>query len=135
MKDLIKLIKTELKYLGYLFLALLVIFKIVFYKENTLILIRTIVALFWLFILPGFTLMYIWKEKFDFLERLISGFVLGIALVGLTSYYLTLSKLNIGWQYILVPLIFLAISIGYLLKSHKPSDEKKTVNEAEERSQ
>ena len=133
MKDLIKSIRTELKYLGYLFLALLAIFKIVFYKENIFILIRTVLALFWLFILPGFALMYIWKERFDFLERLIAGSVLGIALVGLSSYYLTLFKLNIRWQYILVPLILLIVSIWYLLKSHKQSDEKKTIDEVGEK--
>jgi len=75
--------------------------------------------------------MYIWKERFDFLERLIAGSVLGIALVGLSSYYLTLFKLNIRWQYILVPLILLIVSIWYLLKSHKQSDEKKTIDEIE----
>ena len=124
MTETIKLIKTESKYLIYLLVALLILFKIVFYKESITILIRTVIALFWLFVLPGFALMYLWKDKFDFLERLISGSVLGIALIGLASYYFTLFNVDIRWQYILTPLLLLAISAGYILKKNKKSEGK-----------
>ena len=124
MTDTIKLIKTESKYLIYLLVALLILFKVVFYKESITILARTVIALFWLFILPGFSLMYIWQDKFDFLERLISGTVLGIALIGLASYYFTLFNVDIRLQYLLTPVLLLVISAGFILKKQKKLEGK-----------
>ncbi len=52
-KALFDFVKKESVYLGAVFLALLLIIKIVFFKENFVVLIRYAVSLFWLFILPG----------------------------------------------------------------------------------
>lgn len=103
-------LKRESLYLIYLFVALCLIFKIVFYQEKVLVLFRAVLGFFWLFILPGFAVMYYWTDKFDFLERLIFGAVLGVAIIGISSYYLTLFKINLHWQYLIIPVIMLAVS-------------------------
>lgn len=114
-------IKEESMWLLYLFICLVVVFKIVFYKENISTLIHSVFGLFWLFILPGFALMFIWKDNFDFIERLIGGSVLSVAIIGLTSYNLTLLNVNIRLQYILVPLSIevISITIIYFLTKQK----------------
>lgn len=122
-RELKDILKKEGRYLFYLFVALCLIFKIVFYQENILVLLRTVLGIFWLFVIPGLAIMYYWADKFDFLERLIFGTVLGIAIVGLSSYYLTLFKLNLHWQYLIIPIVMLTVSgIMVWRKLSKPKD-------------
>jgi uncharacterized membrane protein len=118
-KHIIDLIKKELKLLIYIFIALVAIFKIVFYKEDILILIRIVFGIYWLFLLPGFLIMYLWKENFTFIERLIFGCTLGIALTGLISYYLSLIEFNIRLHFFIIPLIIITISFVLIYYNEK----------------
>ncbi len=103
-KTLIALLKKEAKTVSIVFAALLLVFKIVFYNESLLVIGRTVLGFFWLFVLPGYALMLFWREKLDFLERLVLGTTAAIALISLASYYLTLSGLlGIHWQWIVLP--------------------------------
>ena len=95
--------------------ALLIVFKIVFYNESLLVVGRTVLGFFWLFILPGYTLMLFWRERLDFLERLVLGTAVAVALISLTSYYLTLGGLiNVHWQWIVLPLV-IELTCGIIL--------------------
>ena len=110
-KEVFELAKKELKYVGILFLLVLIIFKIAFYKENLVVLFRNVLSLFWLFVLPGYFIMLHWKEKIGFLERFIIGIALSAAIIGIFSYYLGLIGLNIKYHTILLPLVLILIGI------------------------
>jgi len=103
---------NELKYIGILFITGLVIFKILFYKENLIIILRTVFALFWMFALPGYAVMYYWHDKLSFLERFIIGIALGIAVIGIASYYLGLIGLNIKYHVVL-PLVIILVCLFF----------------------
>lgn len=108
----------ELKYMGLLFIIAIIIFKIAFFKEGFIILIRNVLSIFWLFVLPGYFLMLYWKEKLEFTERFVIGIVLSAAIIGIFSYYLGLIGLNIKYHTIVLPLIliFIGIIINYRKK-------------------
>ena len=118
-KERIDKINKELVYLLIAFLISIVIFKAVFYKESFLNVLKMVASLFWLFLLPGYSIMLYWDEKLDFLERLIVGIALGIALVGTLSYYIGLIGLNIKFHAIILPLLL--ILIGVVLSLRKKS--------------
>ncbi len=100
------LLKKEGKILGILLLAVMIVFKIVFYNESLPVIGRTVLGFFWLFVLPGYGLMLFWREKLDFLERLILGTTAAVALISLASYYLTLGGLlDIHLQWIVLPAV------------------------------
>jgi len=101
----------ELKYVGFLFIIAIIIFKIAFFKESFIILIRNVLSLFWLFVLPGYFLMLYWKEKLEFTERFVIGIVLSAAIIGIFSYYLGLIGLNIKYHTIVLPLILILIGV------------------------
>ena len=101
----------ELKYIGILFLLALIIFKIAFFKENLVVLLRNVLSLFWLFVLPGYFIMLYWKEKLGFTERFVIGIALSAAIIGIFSYYLGLIGLNIKYHAIVLPLVLILAGI------------------------
>lgn len=113
-------LKKEMINIGILFLIAVIILKMVFYKQDTLTVIRIALSLFWLFVIPGFTLMYYWKEKLDFLTRLIAGTILGIAVTGVLGYNLGILGINLTIQTIILPV--LCIAFGLFLASKKNSN-------------
>ena len=110
-KEVFELVKRESGYIGILFLIVLLIFKIAFFKENFLVLFRNVLALFWLFALPGYFIMLYWKEKLEFIERIVIGIALSAGMVGIFSYYLGLMGLNIKYHVILLPSAIIAIGL------------------------
>ena len=117
--ELILLLKKEGKIMLMVLAALLIVFKIVFYNESLLVVGRTVLGFFWLFILPGYALMLFWRGRLDFLERLFLGTTTAIALISLASYYLTLNGLiNIHWQWIVLPLVVEAV-VGGVIPYHQ----------------
>ena len=110
-KEIFDFVKRELRYIGILFLLVLVIFKIAFFKENLLVVLRNVVSIFWLFVFPGYFIMLYWKEKLEFVERLIIGIILSAAVIGISSYYLGLIGLNIKYHSVVLPIILIFIGI------------------------
>ncbi len=108
-RELIQKIKGESVYIGILFVISLVMFKILFYKEGFLLVLRLCLSLFWMFVVPGFSLMYYWHEKLGFIERLIVGVALSAALIGIASYYLGLAGFHIKYHTVVLPVVFLVI--------------------------
>jgi uncharacterized membrane protein len=116
-KEVFNELKKELQYIGLLFLIILIMFKIVFFKENFIVLLRLVFSLFWLFVLPGYFLMFYWKEKLNFIERFVIGIALSVAIIGTFSYYLGLFGLHIKFQTILLPLVL--IIAGFIFSMRK----------------
>ncbi|MBI3034079.1 hypothetical protein HYY72_02875 [Candidatus Woesearchaeota archaeon] len=109
-------LKKEAISLGLAYIALLIIFQAVFYRENVLVTLRSVSSLFWLFILPGFIIMLYWHESLDFLQRLIIGSALGAAIVGLLGYNLGLLGIHIMYHGIILPLAMYAVGAIMILK-------------------
>ncbi len=116
-----KEIKDELIRVGILFLIATIILKIIFYKQDLFTIIKTSLSLFWLFVLPGFILMYYWREKFDFITRLIIGTTLGMAVIGVIGYNLGILGINLTIQSIIIPA--LCIALGLFLLSKKQGNQ------------
>ena len=115
-KEVFETIKKEMKYTGILFLLSVIIFKIAFYNENFIILLRNVLALFWLFVLPGYFIMLYWNEKLEFVERFIAGIALSAAIIGILSYYIGLIGLNIKYHIFVLPLALILIGIAINLR-------------------
>ena len=115
-KESFELMKKELAYIGMLFLIILLIFKIIYYKGNFIITLRFVASLFWLFALPGYFIMFYWKEKLEFTERFIIGIALSAAVIGILSYYIGLIGLNIKYHGILLPVLMIIAGIVINLK-------------------
>lgn len=110
-KETFNLLKKELTYIGLLFLIAIIIFKIVFFKENLVVILKIVLSLFWLFILPGYFTMLYWGRKFEFMERLVIGAALSAGVIGILSYYIGLAGLNIKYHSILLPLVSIVVGL------------------------
>ena len=108
------LFKKEMLYLVGLFIATLIIFQIVFYKESFFVVFKVITSFYWLFILPGFSIMYYWHETLNFLERLVLGSALSAAVIGIVSYYLGMIGFHVKYHGYVLPLILLILG-GYIV--------------------
>jgi len=97
------------------------VFQIVFFMENILINIRSVSVLFWLFVLPGFGITYLWK--FNFLERLAVSVAISAAIVGISSYYLGLAGLHVTASSVVLPIVY--ILMGLLVIHRKKLIPKK----------
>ena len=115
-KEVFEILKKEMKYTCILFLLSVIIFKIAFYRENLIILLRNVLALFWLFVLPGYFMMLYWNERLEFLERFIVGIALSAAIIGILSYYIGLMGLNIKYHIFVLPLALILIGIAINLR-------------------
>lgn len=102
-----------------LFIISIILFKILYYNEKFIIILRIISSFFWIFILPGFCLMYHWHERIGFSERLIIGIALSAAIIGIVSYYLGLIGLHIKYHGIVLPIVIIIVSGVILLRPRK----------------
>ena len=100
--------EEDIKKIVYLIVIVLAVLKIAFYRENLLTLLRIDLALFWLFVIPGYMIMLGWAERMDFVERIIAGAGISSALTGILSCYFGLAGVHIKWHiYFLPPLLML----------------------------
>jgi len=106
-KEVFDLIKKDIKYLALIFLSAVIIFKIVFFNDSLIVLLRSVLSLFWLFALPGYFLTLYWNGKLSFTERFVIGIALSAVIIGVFSYYLGLMGLNIKYHTILLPSILI----------------------------
>jgi len=110
-KEVFDLMKKESAGVGILFVIFIVLFKLVFFKEDLAVVFRTVLSLFWLFIIPGYIIMLYWREKLGFVERLIIGTALSAALIGISSYYIGLIGLNIKFHMVILPIALIFIGL------------------------
>ena len=118
-----RVIKKEFKYIGLLFLLTLITFKIAFYKESIVVLLRSVLSLFWLFVLPGYFIMLYWKEELRFAERFIIGLVASAAIIGIFSYYLGLVGLHIKYHPLLLPVALIILGILFSMKRYNKNNQ------------
>ncbi len=122
----------EFKYLALTILLILVALKIAFFKESFLVTLRTTLAITWMFLLPGLALMYYWKEKLDFLERLIIGFAVSTSILGISSYYLALFGFKVKYHLYVLPLAMIIIAIILIWHKEKNNNDHKNNLKKEE---
>ncbi len=103
-----EMVKKELAYVGVAYVASLFIFKVAFFEQDLLTLFRLVSSLFWLYVLPGYSMMLYWKGNLSLLERSVVGTSLSFAVVGMLSYYLGLFGLNISYHVFVLPFLFIA---------------------------
>ena len=115
-KEIFDAVKKESVYILFLFLTAVIIFKIAFLNESLLILLRSVLSLFWLFVIPGYFIMLYWHEKIDFIERLFVGILLSAAIIGISSYYIGLIGLDIKYHAVLIPSVMIFTGLFVNLK-------------------
>ncbi len=99
------------------------VLQAVFFAENVFTTLKTVSVLFWLFVLPGIGITYLWD--LDFIERLPLSVAISAAVVGITSYYLGLAGIDVKASSVILPAV--CITIGLLvifrnkIKVFKPS--------------
>jgi len=108
--------KKELMDIAVFFVLSLILFKIIFFKEDLAVLLKAVLSLFWMFVLPGYFIMLYWKDKMDFVERLIIGVALSAAVTGVLSYYIGLAGLNLKYHFILIPSLSIIVGLFFSLR-------------------
>lgn len=94
----------------YVLISLIVLFsalKIAFIKEDISVLFQLSLSIFWLFVLPGYSIMFYWEEKLGFMERMILGIFISAAIIGVFGYYLGLIGINLKYLNIVLPILML----------------------------
>lgn len=109
-KEFTHKLRSDGKGLLALFLISIILVKLLFYNERFVVVLRMVFSFFWLFVVPGFSLMYYWHDKVDFIQRFVLGVLVGAAITGLSSYYLGLLGLHIKYHGFLLPLLFVGLA-------------------------
>lgn len=115
--------KDEMIYTGVVFILLNILMKIVFYKEAILNTFKISFGVFWLFVIPGYFLMYYWREELDFFSRLVIGSGISGALIGMLSYYIGLIGLNLKYQAVVLPVIVILVALFFYKFKNKAKAE------------
>ena len=120
-KEIFDSIKKESGYIGILFIIALVIFKIIYFKENAVVILKIAASLFWLFAIPGYFAMLYWKDKLEFAERFVVGIALSAAVIGILSYYIGLIGLNMKYHSFILPPMVIIIGLVAAMKKKATS--------------
>jgi hypothetical protein len=109
----------DIKKIGMFFVIGVILFQMVFFRENFLVVLRAVFSLFWIFLIPGFSIMYHWREKIDFFERIAIGIAASAGLIGISSYYIGLIGMDIKYHGIVLPAAILVINFSILIFRRK----------------
>lgn len=127
-KEIFETTKKEALYIGLLFLLILVTFKIIFYKEELIVIARFVLSFYFALVLPGFSLLLYWVEKLGFFERFVISIPLSAALVGILSYYIGILGVHIKYLSLILPIFLILLGFGiflFLVPESKISSEGK----------
>ncbi len=103
-----KNILSELLKIGFTYIILVIILKIVFYKEPFKTILIVSLIFFYLFLIPGYFAMLYWKSRVELKERLVMGCGVSAAILGVSCYILGLFGLNIFiWSFVYPLLVVL----------------------------
>ena len=95
-----------------LYIALSVMLQIAFYKESFKMVHLFLGSFYWLFILPGTSLLLPWSKSWGFVERVAAGTALAFAVVGSASYYIAIFGLHVKYhRFVFTPLL-MVIGVG-----------------------
>ena len=110
--DVKKAILKELKLIIIAFALFYFFFQIHYYKENVFLVLKMVVAHFYLFIIPGYSICLLFYGKIGQIERLIIGTGVGYGLQPFLLYLInSLIKVKIVEYYIYVSAILILIGI------------------------
>lgn len=123
-EDKIKeIILKELKIIGIAFILFYAFFQAHYYKENIFIILKMVIAHFYLFIIPGYSLCLVFYDKLSRIERLILGIGVGYGLQPFLLYLInSIVKVNIMEYNIYVSAAM--IIIGAMLFKHSVLDKE-----------
>jgi uncharacterized membrane protein len=110
-KDMAVLMARESAYLLLIASLAVIVGKLIFSDESIGVTVRVVFSYFWLFLVPGFALMYYWLERLDFLERLVIGAAVGTAAIGIGSYYLSMAGLHVKYHPFILPLVMILAAV------------------------
>ncbi len=97
------------------FIILNIIFSIAFYKSPMGETIRAVLSFYWMFVLPGYAIALCLNR--NFVERMIIGIALQIAIFGIASYYAGLLGWHVSTHGLIMPLFSLILGLALWWKS------------------
>ena len=100
-------------------IASVVVFKLLFFRQDALTVARVVAAFIWLFVVPGYALMLSFHERLSFPVRLGLGICVAGALLGLAAYYLGIIGIRVQFSRVIVPLAAIIIGCVALFCSEK----------------
>tara|TARA_Y100000310_G_C20199126_1_gene586045 strand:+ start:201 stop:575 length:375 start_codon:yes stop_codon:yes gene_type:complete len=110
------IILNDLKLLLIIFIMMFVFFKIYYFNENFFLILKLILSHFYLFLLPGYCLMFYYLKELKFYERFIIGMGLGYGIqpliVYLIVYIFKVNMLNFN-VFVSFFMLFSGLLIGY----------------------
>jgi hypothetical protein len=110
--DVRKAILSELKVIIIALVLFYLFFQIHYYKENIFMVVKMVVAHFYLFIIPGYSICLLFYGKIGQIERLIIGVGVGYGLQPFLLYLINeLIRVKIGEFYIYVSTILIILGI------------------------
>jgi len=116
-------IKKDMLCLGISFVVVLLFFKIVFYDEEFIILLKLVASIFFQFVVPGFFLTYMFFDKPGMSQKFILGIGLMAVFSPILSYYLGIIGLNIKFHW---P-IFIILALLGIYYAYKSNPDKELV--------
>ncbi len=124
--EFLQALRKEAKYLAAAFVIAIIMLKVAFYREDLLGITKAAASVMWLFVLPGYAIMFHWRENLGVIERLFAGTVAAMAISGIASYYLGISGLRIQNQTILLPAAIIAASLAWQRFSERKSPQQQS---------
>ena len=110
MREYMRELKQEAAWLAATFAVFMVILYIAYQDESIAAVAKTAAATYWLFVIPGYAVMFHWRAQLGFIERIVAGTVAAMVVVGVASYYLGLMGLKLQNQTLILPALVIIIS-------------------------
>ena len=110
MREQVRELKQEAKWLAATFAVFFIIVYIAHRDESVAVVARTAAAIYWLFVIPGYAVMFYWRAHLGFVERVVAGTAAAMVVVGVASYYLGLIGLKLQNQTLILPALVIIIS-------------------------
>jgi uncharacterized membrane protein len=102
-------LKSELKNLIFILVIIIVILKIVFYKEPIVNIIQFSLSILYFSLLPGYAFLLNFHNQLSFRTRIILSFAIGLGIYAILGYYLNII-LSLNWI-IFLPILICLVSI------------------------
>jgi len=103
----------ELSWILGIFFVTVIATSITFRDESLITSLKLMAGLFWMFLIPGFMILYRWKETLSLLERIVISVPVSAGLFGLLSYLTGIFGMPVWNQPILLPAIIGIVGIAW----------------------
>ncbi len=118
MRDIINEMKAELKILGICCFVFAAAMIITFSSENIWSNLHIILGFIWVFVLPGWSLLLLIKDKLQPVARFIISIPLSAIIIGTTSYYVALIGIDVHSHGFWMPIVAMIASAILLRWQH-----------------